>query len=131
MQDGEKAIIIAVGNRVHPAVEATHMVHAQCGVQAAVFDPIWLKPLPKEQLLELFDRFKLVLFVEEGTLSGGFSSYVMEMLADAGRLEGLRIKRLGIPDRFIEHGKQQELRAQLGLRAQGIANALQEMLTIS
>lgn len=128
LQDGERIAVIAVGNRVHPALEAAQMIQEELGVQVAVFDPIWLKPLPEEQLLELVRRFGMVLFVEESSLSGGFSSAVLEMLADKDALHGQRIRRLGLPDHFVEQGTQRQLRERLGLRADGIAKELRELL---
>lgn len=128
MQDGERVVIIAAGNRVHPALEAAQVVKDECGVQVAVFDPVWIKPLPEEQLLELARRFDTLLFVEESSLSGGFSSAVLEVLADHGALRGQRIRRLGLPDYFVEQGTQRQLRERLGLRADGIAQELRELL---
>lgn len=128
LQDGERIAIIAVGARVYPALEAAQLVAEETGVRAAVFDPIWIKPLPDEQLLELAARFDALLFVEESSLAGGFSSAVLEMLADRDALRGQTIRRLGLPDFFVTHGSQRELRAQLGLRVSGIAAALRELV---
>ena len=128
LQDGERVAVIAVGNRVHPALEAAQMVEAATGARIAVFDPIWLKPLPEAQLLELASRFDALLVVEEGVRAGGFSSAVLELLADRDALHTVRIRRLGLPDEFVPHGTQRELREQLGLRADGIAAAVRELL---
>lgn len=128
MQDGERVAVVAVGNRVHPALEAAQVIQEELGVQVAVFDPIWLKPLPEEQLLNLTHRFDTLLFVEESSLCGGFSSAVLEMLADKGALQGQRIRRLGLPDHFVEQGTQRQLRERLGLRADGIAKELRQLL---
>ena len=104
------------------------MVEAATGARIAVFDPIWLKPLPEAQLLELASRFDALLVVEEGVRAGGFSSAVLELLADRDALHTVRIRRLGLPDEFVPHGTQRELREQLGLRADGIAAAVRELL---
>ena len=71
-----------------------------------------------------FDR---LLIVEEGALAGGFSSAVLEFLNDHGLLRGQRIRRLGLPDSFVEHGKQLQLRELVGLRSRGIARAAMEL----
>ena len=68
----------------------------------------------------------LSLTVEEGCLMGGFGSAVLEAASEMG-LDTSRIKRLGIPDRFIEHGERAELLADLGLDASGIAAACREL----
>ena len=59
---------------------------------------------------------------------GGFGSAVLEFLADHDALSSLRVKRLGVPDRFIEHGSQKELRARVGINRDGILNALRAMV---
>jgi 1-deoxy-D-xylulose-5-phosphate synthase len=126
---GGDALIIALGSRVHPALEAAQRVREETGKQAAVFDPVWVKPSPEEELLDLAARHTKILLVEEGCLAGGFSSAVLELWSDHGVLQGRKIRRLGVPDAFVEHGSQQELRVRLGLCAEGIAAALKEMLT--
>lgn len=129
LREGEKAAIIAVGDRVAPALDAARRIREESGAETAVFDPVWLKPAPEEQLLCIAREFDAVVFVEEGALAGGFSSAVLELWADRGVLGGQRIRRLGLPDFFVEHGSQSELRAKLGLEAEGIAAALRELLT--
>jgi 1-deoxy-D-xylulose-5-phosphate synthase (EC 2.2.1.7) len=69
-----------------------------------------------------------MLIAEENALPGGFGSAVLELLADRDALAGLRIKRVGVPDHFVEHGSQKELRAKLGLNRDGILAALRTML---
>ena len=129
LREGKGIAVIAVGNRVHPALQAAQQMERECGATVAVFDPVWLKPLPEAQLLELAAAFEHILLVEESTLHGGFSSAVLELFNDRGVLRGQRIRRLGLPDSFVEHGTQKELRARLGLCSEGIAEALRDMLT--
>jgi len=102
-------------------------VEKELGFSPLVFDPVWLKPLPEEQLADLARRFDRMLIVEEGALAGGFSSAVLEFLNDHGLLRGQRIRRLGLPDSFVEHGKQLQLRELVGLRSRGIARAAMEL----
>lgn len=80
-----------------------------------VFDARWVKPLPEKQLLELAGRFDRILCIEENALEGGFSSAVLELLSDNGALKGQHIRRMGLPDAFIEHGAQPLLRGNLDL----------------
>ena len=110
MLPGRGVAIIAVGSRVHPALKAAMRIKDDIGWQPEVFDPVWLKPLPQEQLANLARTFKALLFVEEGVLSGGFSSSVLEFLSDNSLLDKVLIKRLGLGDNFVEHGSQHELR---------------------
>lgn len=128
LRRGDDGLILAVGNMVEPALAAADQVAAASGRQFAVFDPVWIKPLPEKQLLELVAAAPCVVCVEENALAGGFSSSVLEMSADADMLSGRRFRRLGLPDIFVEHGSQKELRARLGLNADGIAAALYKLL---
>ncbi|MDR0239937.1 MAG: 1-deoxy-D-xylulose-5-phosphate synthase [Deltaproteobacteria bacterium] len=128
LAEGKDALVITLGSRVHPALEAVQRLHEETGAMCAVFDPIWAKPLPEEELLELAARYDTILLMEEGVRAGGFSSSVLELWADQGALKGQRIRRLGIPDSFVEHGAQQELRVQIGLCVDGIAAALQALM---
>ncbi|MDR1856328.1 MAG: 1-deoxy-D-xylulose-5-phosphate synthase [Desulfovibrio sp.] len=129
--EGEGVLVVAVGTRVHPAMEAAGCVMDQTGTRPAVFDPVWLKPLPEEQLAELFARFDRVLVVEEGSLAGGFSSALLEWRNDrfpAGIGRPCLLKRLGLPDAFVEHGDQLRLRGLAGLRCGDIVEATKELL---
>ncbi|MGV6996814.1 1-deoxy-D-xylulose-5-phosphate synthase [Desulfovibrio sp. QI0430] len=128
LQQGEGLAVIALGNRAHPALEAAAMVERQTGVKPLVFDPVWIKPLPEEQLAEIAQNFDRILMVEEGVLAGGFSSAVLEFWNDRGLMRGQRIKRLGLPDHFVEHGSQLRLRELVGLRTNNIAEAMLELL---
>lgn len=130
LREGTSVAIIAVGSRVHPALEAAERVAEATGKQATVFDARWIKPLPEDQLLHLAATHDTLLFVEENALAGGFSSAVLELLADKGALRGQVIRRLGIPDRFVEHGTQRELRGKLGFCVDGIEATLLELFGV-
>lgn len=125
---GERIAIIAVGSRVHPAIEASVEVAEEHGVQATVFNARCVKPLPEAQLLELAASHDMLLLLEENALAGGFSSAVIELLVDRNALQGKIVERLGIPDEFIEHGKQKELRQLVGIDKQGIRETLIALL---
>ncbi|MGE4299360.1 MAG: 1-deoxy-D-xylulose-5-phosphate synthase [Desulfovibrionaceae bacterium] len=128
LREGADALIIAIGNRVHPALAAAEALAAERGVQAAVFNARFAKPLPEAQLLDLCTRHSRIVMVEENTISGGFSSAVLELLADRGALAGQRITRLGLPDAFVEHGPQRALRAKVGIDSQGIRRAVEALV---
>lgn len=127
LQEGSRVAVIAVGSRVHPALEAAQRVQEITGVQAMVFDPVWLKPLPEEQLLDIARCFDHILCIEEGAISGGFSSALLELWADKGLMRGQNIQRLGLPDAFVEHGATRQLRMRLGLCVEGITESLLKM----
>jgi 1-deoxy-D-xylulose-5-phosphate synthase len=116
---GDDLVIIAIGSTVYPAREAAEQLRA-AGIGAAVINARFVKPLDRDLILEWARKTGNVVTVEENALQGGFGSAVMELLADEG-LADIRVKRLGIPDRYIEQGSQAQLRADLGLDAAGIA----------
>ncbi len=127
---GEDVVIIALGTCVHYALKAAAEIAATHGKNVTVFDPIWVKPLPEKQILELVKAHKHIVFVEECSLMGGFSSAVVEMLIDNQALQDKNVQRIGIDDVFVEHGKQQILRTQVGLSAENIVNKVREMLLL-
>jgi 1-deoxy-D-xylulose-5-phosphate synthase len=128
LREGKDAAIIAIGSRVLPALEAAQELE-QAGVGAvAVCNARFIKPLPAEQILSLARRHKKLLVVEENALAGGFGAAVLELLADNDLLAGRLVRRLGLPDAFVEHGSQKELRELTGIDKSGIKKALAELL---
>ncbi|MCK5504142.1 MAG: 1-deoxy-D-xylulose-5-phosphate synthase [Thermodesulfovibrionia bacterium] len=117
--EGNDILIIAVGNTVAPAVTAAQLL-SEAGIDACVINARFVKPLDIDLISERAKEIKHVLTIEENAVAGGFGSAVLEELTTAG-VEGIKIKILGIPDRFIEHGPQNLLRKNLGLDAEGIA----------
>ena len=96
------------------------------GLDVGVINARFVKPLDTEIIERALRECPQVVTVEEGTLTGGFGSAVIEAAVDAGLdLRGLR--RLGLPDQFIEHGERPELLADLGLDVAGIARACLEI----
>jgi len=132
LRDGADAVIIALGSRVYPALEAAQALEAEHGLSVAVFNARFVKPLPEAQILELAGRFSRIVTAEEGCLAGGFGSAVLELLADRNLLScgagGCMVRRVGIPDQFVEHGTSKELRAKVGIDKAGIKAAVLEVL---
>ena len=89
------------------------------GLDVGVVNARFLRPLDTDPITQTIEQGGFVITVEEGTLNGGFGSAVLEA-ANAAGLDTRRIKCLGIPDRFIEHGERNELLADLGLDAVGL-----------
>ncbi|QWV98303.1 1-deoxy-D-xylulose-5-phosphate synthase [Geomonas nitrogeniifigens] len=123
---GTDLTLVAVGSTVYPALEAAALLK-QKGIFASVVNARFVKPLDRELILSEAGRTGCVVTVEENALLGGFGSAVLEAVADAG-LTGIRVKRIGIPDSFIEQGSQAQLRTDLGLDGAGIAAACQAFL---
>jgi len=126
VHDGADAVIITLGSRVYPAMEAA-MELEKTGLSVAVFNTRFVKPLPKKQLLELAGRFDCMLLLEENARAGGFGSAVLELLTEEEAIQGKRIHQLAIPDEFVEHGTQKELRAMLGIDTSGIKKAVKKL----
>jgi 1-deoxy-D-xylulose-5-phosphate synthase len=124
--EGGDICIAAIGSTVYPAMQAAEALQRE-GIGAAVINARFLKPLDAGLILALARQTGRLVTVEENALQGGFGSAVMEALYDSG-LQDVRIKRLGIPDRYIEHGSQAQLRRDLGIDADGIAVAVKEFL---
>ncbi len=126
IREGKDVMVIALGSRVYPALESAAALEAE-GLDVGVFNPRFIKPLPIEQILELAKSCPRFVIAEEHTRMGGFASAVLEGLADADALSGLTIRRVTLPDAFVEHGKQKELRAAVGVDKTGIMNAVREL----
>jgi 1-deoxy-D-xylulose-5-phosphate synthase len=124
LREGDAILLIAVGSMVHPALAAAEDLSRE-GIQATVINARFIKPLDEERILPLVRRIPRVVTVEENVLAGGFGSAVLECLQERmGDLSELRMLRIGIPDVFVEHGRQDLLRRQLGLDSQGIARRI-------
>ena len=126
LADGNDLAIVAIGSTVYPALEAAGLL-GQKGIRASVINARFVKPLDRELILSAASRTGLLVTVEENALQGGFGTAVLELLADEGRTD-IRVKRIGIPDRFIEQGSQAQLREDLGLDAAGIAATCEAFL---
>ncbi len=128
LRGNTRVTVLVAGQRAVPCMEAALLVAQNTGLLASVFDACWVKPLPEKQILDLAAESDALLLVEENSRIGGFSSAVLELLADNDRLGRLKIRRLGLPDRFIPHGPVRRLRADVGINVSGIASALKELL---
>lgn len=127
VREGKDACVITIGSRVYPAMEACMELEGKTGIEVGVFNTRFVKPLPKKQLLEIARDFDRILIVEENALAGGFGSAVLELFNAEAVLAGKTVKCLGIPDEFVEHGTQRELRAMLGIDSAGIKAALKKL----
>ena len=125
LREGRDILIIAIGTTVYPALRAAQRL-AEVGIQAAVINSRFLKPLDANLLCDWAKKTDKVLTVEENVLQGGFGSAVLELLQERG-LSPTHVKRLGIPDIFIEHGPQALLREKYGIDENGIFRGAQKM----
>ena len=126
LREGNDLLILAIGSTVYPAIHAAERLENN-GIHVAVVNARFLKPLDRELISHWVSRTKKILTVEENVLQGGFGSAVLELLQEEG-LWGIDLMRLGIPDRFIEHGSQSLLRAKYGIDEQGIFQTAVQMV---
>lgn len=112
-----------IGSDVQKAVKEL----ASRGVYADHYDMIWIKPLDTETLQKIAQRYKGIITVEDGVISGGFGSAVEEWMASHGYK--LNIRTLGIPDNWVYQGSVAELHADCKFDVAGIVNAVCEMET--
>jgi 1-deoxy-D-xylulose-5-phosphate synthase len=118
--DGHDGLIIACGTLLGGALQAAARLREE-GLDVGVANARFVKPLDT-RLAEWIESAPWVVTVEENALQTGFGSAVLEAVNDAG-IHTVPIRRLGLPDRFVEHGERGELLADLGLDAAGIAAA--------
>jgi 1-deoxy-D-xylulose-5-phosphate synthase len=126
LKEGKDLVILAVGSAVHPSLEAADRLLEE-GISAGVVNARFIKPLDGG-FVDLARSVKRVLVVEENARIGGFGSGILELLNEAG-VENVRVKRIGLPDRFVEHGSLAQLRKICGLDASGIAKEGKDLCT--
>jgi 1-deoxy-D-xylulose-5-phosphate synthase len=119
VRQGENIALIAIGATLYPAVRAADIL-AEKGINAAVINARFAKPMDAKLITEIALRTKNVVTIEENTVMGGFGSSVLDTLNQAGITA--KVKITGIPDTFVEHGSPELLRAKYSFDMQGIAD---------
>jgi 1-deoxy-D-xylulose-5-phosphate synthase len=125
VREGADLCIIAIGHIVNPALDAAELL-ADDGIDACVINARFVKPLDEELIIEKARATGKVLTCEENALIGGFGSGVSELL----HREGIEcvFDMVGLPDKFIEHGKQSVLRSKYGLDKTGIYEKAKQLM---
>lgn len=123
--EGSDVAILTIGHAGNLVKEAITKLDA-LNISAAHFDMRFVKPIDEEILHQVFDAFKIVITVEDGVIAGGFGSAVLEFMADNNY--NSKVKRLGIPDSFIEHGTTADLYKECGFDADSIVSTVQELV---
>jgi 1-deoxy-D-xylulose-5-phosphate synthase len=125
LRNGEDVAVLTIGAIGNYATKAVAQLEEN-GISAAHYDMRFVKPLDDILLHEVFGKFKHVVTVEDGCLMGGMGSAIVEWMSDHGY--NAQVKRLGIPDRLVEHGTQDELYAECHYDAAAIVAACEEMM---
>jgi 1-deoxy-D-xylulose-5-phosphate synthase len=125
ISEGHNLAVLSIG---HPGIVVASVVSklATENISIAHYDMRFVTPIDTEVLHSVFKKFKYIITVEDGVLKGGFGSAVIEFMCDKGY--NSEVRRLGIPDYFVEQGTQEELYRECGYDAEGIEIAIREIL---
>ena len=125
LRQGSDIAILSIGHMGNLAMDAVNRLVSE-GVDVGFYDMRFVKPIDEDLLHEIFKTTSSIITVEDGCVQGGFGSAVLEFMADHGY--SARVKRLGIPDKIVEHGTQPELWSECGYDAEAIYLASMEIL---
>ncbi|MDR2929018.1 MAG: 1-deoxy-D-xylulose-5-phosphate synthase [Cytophagaceae bacterium] len=126
LHNGNRLALLSIGPI---GVSAARIIKqfAETGIDIAHYDMRFVKPLDETLLHEVFTTHTKVITLEDGCIQGGMGSAVLEFMTDNSYCN-VTVKRLGIPDRFVEHGTQAELYRECNIDETGIRNAIEEMI---
>jgi 1-deoxy-D-xylulose-5-phosphate synthase len=130
LRQGERVAILGLGTGVDKALEAADLL-AEGGLQVTVADARFAKPIDVDLAARLAEEHDVLVTVEEGVLAGGFGSAVWEALNERGLDGAARILRVGLPDRFVTHGKPALLHAEVGFTGKAIAQRIEAAIGAS
>jgi 1-deoxy-D-xylulose-5-phosphate synthase len=122
LREGDRVAIVGYGSGVQKALEAADLL-AEHDIDVTVADARFAKPIDVELMTRLAGEHDLIVTVEEGVLAGGFGSAVWEALSDHG-VDVPRILRIGMPDRYVTHGKPALLHREVGFTGKAIAERI-------
>ncbi|KAF0123046.1 MAG: 1-deoxy-D-xylulose-5-phosphate synthase [bacterium] len=125
--EGKDVLILAIGSMVYPALAAARHLREE-NIEVTVVNSRFVKPLDDDLIITLAEKIRKVITVEENVLDGGFGSAVLELIEKNG-LQNLRVKRIGVQDRFVEYGTQELLRSRYGLDEEGIIRTVKELVS--
>jgi 1-deoxy-D-xylulose-5-phosphate synthase len=122
---GTDGMILCYGTQLSDCLQARDVL-ARHGLDVGVVNARFVKPIDRQVVLRALRECSFVVTVEEGALAGGFGSAVLEVAADEG-VEAAHVRRIGIPDEFIEHGERSELLADVGLDSAGLVKTCKKL----
>lgn len=128
LMNGGVVTILTAGPMAVNALEAARILRDVHKVDCNVINMRWIKPLDTSILQQLAERTKFLITMEDGVITGGFGSAIMEALADLG-VSNVTVKRIGLPDHYVEHGPIPKLQELCGMdSASVVAHVLEWML---
>jgi len=122
LKSGRDIAIISIGSMAQIALGTAELLSKK-GVDCAVVNARFIKPLDEELLTTICRRTKKIVTLEDGVLEGGFGSGVLELIERAG-IKDIKVRRIGLPDKFIEHGKRSELFLKYNLTPDAICDVI-------
>ncbi|MEK6198017.1 MAG: 1-deoxy-D-xylulose-5-phosphate synthase [Desulfobacterales bacterium] len=126
LREGKDILLLPIGNRVYPALEAAKGLE-KVGIDAAVINPRFIKPLDNELIIEWAEKTGRVVTVEDNARMGGFGSAVLELLASSNHSH-IKVTTLGYGDKYMEHATQEILWRKGKIDVPAIINAAMEMM---
>ena len=126
-RQGKDAVILVVGPMVYPAQEAANEL-IKSGISCEVVNCRFIKPMDEQYLKSIPDKFDYVITLEEGVVTGGFGDGVAAWLLE-NRYKGI-LKRLGLPDTFVEHGSRDQILELHGLDKAGLKQTIKKLIPI-
>jgi len=127
LKDGEQIALLTFGHPGNFAAAAIRDLKSD-GINPAHYDMRFVKPIDEELLHEVFQKFSKIVTIEDGTVTGGFGTAVLEFMAEHKYKAEVTI--MGIPDRLVEHGTPKQLYAEIGLDANGIADKVRSLMNV-
>ncbi|KIY21972.1 1-deoxy-D-xylulose-5-phosphate synthase [Mesobacillus subterraneus] len=125
LRKGEDGAILTFGTTIAMAMEAANILQKQ-GISIKVVNARFIKPLDEKMLTEILNKNMPILTIEEAVLQGGFGSFVLETVHDLG-FGHVEIDRMGIPDKFIEHGSVDKLLQEIGMTTEDVVLRMQKL----
>lgn len=122
LKDGKDIAVLTLGPIGNTAAQAIASAEAKSGKSIAHYDLRFLKPLDEKMLDEIGQKFKYIVTIEDGVLKGGMGSAILEFMSDHGYTPSVR--RIGLPDQFVQHGAPHELYGICGMDAESIEKTI-------
>lgn len=127
LKEGQRFLILAVGSMVQRAVLVSETLERERGIKPTVVNMRFIKPLDEASLRVLIREHQVILTLEENVVEGGFGSAVLEFMAKEGIFDK-KVKCVGLPSRFVEHGPREELLEACGLDTQSLVDEALKLL---
>jgi len=127
IREGKDFAILSIGDMGNTALRACELL-ATKGIEVALYDMRFLKPIDEELLHDVFKNYTKVITIEDGAIIGGLGSAVTEFANDK-RYHNASVYRIGVPDRFVEQGTLEELHRECGMDIDGIVQVVESMYT--